>query len=566
MAQCEGGRGRLLSPHLIVGVIRTRHHGAETIGMNALKALQQYDQSIWLDYLRRDLLNGGGLARLIAEDGLRGMTSNPSIFEKAIGGSTDYDAAIGELLGVRDVEPVALFEQLAIADIRHGADILRPLYDATERRDGYVSLEVGPELALKTDATIAEARRLWRAVDRPNVMIKVPGTAAGVPAVRQLTREGINVNITLLFAQSAYEAVATAYLEGLEARAAAGGDVAGVASVASFFLSRIDTMVDDAIAARLKDTSSAEQRAALEGLRGKVAIAGAKLAYQYYKTLFGGARWRDFARRTGAQTQRLLWASTGTKNPAYRDVLYVEELIGPDTVNTLPPATMDAFRDHGRPRASLEEGIDEAQRSMAAIDRLALPLAMMTDALVTDGIRLFADAGDKLLGAVARKRADVLAARLDRQTASLGEDLQKAVDGSLEAWRRDGMVHRLWAGDATLWTGSDEAKWLGWLRIVDDRLAHLDGLQRLAADVKAGGFSNLLLLGMGGSSLGPEVLAATFGRQNGFPKLHVLDSTDPAEIPSREAELDIARTLFILPSKSGSTPGPAAFKDYFFPP
>ncbi len=532
--------------------------------MNPLKALQEYGQSIWLDYLRRDLLTGGGLERLIAEDGLRGMTSNPSIFEKAIGGSTEYDAAIRELIAERDVDPAALFEELAVADIRKAADLLRPVYDATRRRDGYVSLEVGAELALKTQETIAEARRLWRAVDRPNLMIKVPGTTAGAPAVGQLISDGINVNITLLFAQSAYEAVAAAYVEGLEARAAKGGDVAGIASIASFFLSRIDTVMDEAIAERLKGAPPPEQRAALEGLRGKVAIAGAKLAYQYYKALFGGRRWQDFAQRTGAQTQRLLWASTGTKNPAYRDVLYVEELIGPDTVNTLPPATMDAFRDHGRPRASLEEGIDEAQRSMAAIDRLALPLAMMTDALVTDGIRLFADAGDKLLGAVARKRADVLAARLDRQTASLGEDLQKAVDGSLEAWRRDGMVHRLWAGDATLWTGSDEAKWLGWLRIVDDRLAHLDGLQRLAADVKAGGFSNLLLLGMGGSSLGPEVLAATFGRQNGFPELHVLDSTDPAEIASREAELDIARTLFIVSSKSGSTLEPAVFKDYFF--
>ncbi len=532
--------------------------------MNALKALQQYDQSIWLDYLRRDLLTGGGLARLIAEDGLRGMTSNPSIFEKAIGGSTDYDAAIRELIGRRDVDPASLFEQLAIADIQQAADIFRPVYDATERRDGYVSLEVGPELALKTDATIAEARRLWRAVDRPNVMIKVPGTPAGVPAVRQLISDGININITLLFAQSAYEAVAAAYIEGLEAHAAAGGDVAGVASVASFFLSRIDTMVDDAIAARLKDTSSAEQRAALEGLRGKVAIAGAKLAYQYYKALFGGARWRDFARRTGAQTQRLLWASTGTKNPAYRDVLYVEELIGPDTVNTLPPATMDAFRDHGRPRASLEEGLDEARRVMATVDRVGIPLPAITDTLVTDGIRLFADAADKLLGAVARKRVAVLADRLDRQTVSLDEALQKSVEASLESWRRGGAVRRLWEGDAALWTGGDEAKWLGWLRVVDDRLAHVDQLKRLAAEIKEAGFSHILLLGMGGSSLGPDVLAATFGRQPGFPQLHVLDSTDPAEVRAREAEIDIARTLFIVSSKSGTTLEPAIFKDYFF--
>jgi transaldolase/glucose-6-phosphate isomerase len=531
--------------------------------MNALKALHEYGQSVWLDYLRRDLLIGGGLARLIEEDGLRGMTSNPSIFEKAIGGSTDYDAAISELLGKGDVEPVRLFEELAIADIQHAADIFRPVYDATRRRDGYVSLEVSPELALNTEATIGEARRLWRAVDRPNVMIKVPGTPAGVPAVRQLISEGININITLLFAQSAYEAVAKAYIDGLEARAAKGGDIAGIASVASFFLSRIDTMMDDAIAERLKGAPAGEQRVMLEGLRGKVAIAGAKLAYQYYKELFGSTRWQDFARRTEAQTQRLLWASTGTKNPAYSDVLYVEELIGPDTINTMPVATMDAFRDHGRVRSSLEEGLDDAKRVMASVDRLGLPLARVTDTLVTDGIRLFADAADKLLGAVARKRADFLGDRLDRQTVSLGADLQKALDASLDTWRRDGAVRRLWQRDATLWTGGDEANWLGWLGIVDDRLGHLDGLQRLASEVTQTGFSDILLLGMGGSSLGPDVLATTFGRQRGFPELHVLDSTDPAEIRSREAELDIAKTLFIVSSKSGTTLEPAIFTDYF---
>jgi transaldolase / glucose-6-phosphate isomerase len=532
--------------------------------MNPLKALQDYGQSIWLDYLRRDLLDNGGLQKLITEDGLRGMTSNPSIFEKAIGESTDYDGAIRELEATRDRDPAGLFEQLAIADIRHAADLLRPVYDATRRRDGYISLEVGAELALKTDETIAEARRLWRAVDRPNLMIKVPGTPAGVPAVRQLTSEGINVNITLLFAQSAYEAVAKAYIEGLEARAAAGGDVSGIASVASFFLSRIDTVVDEAIATRLKSSPPADQRALLEALRGKIAIAGAKLSYQYYKTLFATSRWRDFAQRTGAQTQRLLWASTGTKNKQYSDVLYVEELIGADTINTLPVATMDAFRDHGRARASLEEGLDEARRVMETVGRLGLPLAALTDQLVTDGIRLFADAGDKLLGAVARKRADFLADRLDRQSAALSDDLQKTVDASLQAWRRDGMVRRLWARDAAVWTGKDEAKWLAWLGIVDDRLADLDELKRLAADVKAAGFTHILLLGMGGSSLGPDVLAATFGRQAGYPQLHVLDSTDPAEVRAQESRIDIAKTLFIVSSKSGSTLEPTIFKEYFF--
>jgi transaldolase/glucose-6-phosphate isomerase len=532
--------------------------------MNRLKALHDFGQSVWLDYIRRDLLTGGELKRLIAEDGLRGMTSNPAIFEKAIGESTLYDGALRDFEGQHDSDPLTIFEHLAIADIRQAADILRPVYQSTRGRDGYVSLEVSPYLAMKTAETIADARRLWRAVDRPNLMVKVPGTEAGVPAVRQLISEGININITLLFARSAYKAVADAFIEGLEAYAAAGGNVAGIASVASFFVSRIDTAMDAAIEERLKQAPSAEDRQALEGLLGKVAIANAKLAYQDYKALFGAPRWQDFARKTGAQTQRLLWASTGTKNPKYSDVLYVEELIGPDTVNTMPPATMDAFRDHGKPRASLEERVDEARRIIETVARLRLPLAAVTDKLVTDGVALFADATDKLLGAVARKRAAILDVQLDRQTYSLDPELGSAVEASLEAWRRDGKVRRLWARDATLWTGGDESKWLDWLDIVAQELAQIDHLKRAAADVKQGGFADVVLLGMGGSSLGPEVLAMTFGQQQGYPKLHVLDSTDPAQIRACESKIDLARTLFIVSSKSGSTLEPNIFKQYFF--
>jgi transaldolase/glucose-6-phosphate isomerase len=532
--------------------------------MNRLKALLEFGQSVWIDYLRRDFLAGGGLKRLIEEDGLRGMTSNPSIFEKAIAESTEYDAALRDFEAQHDSDPLTLFEHLAIADIRQAADILRPVYQATRGRDGYVSLEVTPYLAMKTAETIADARRLWRAVDRPNLMIKVPGTEAGVPAIRQLISEGININVTLLFARSAYMAVANAFIEGLEAYAAAGGKVAGVASVASFFVSRIDTAMDAAIEERLKRAPPAEDRQALEGLLGKVAIANAKLAYQDYKALFGAARWQDFARKTGAQTQRLLWASTGTKNPKYRDVLYVEELIGPDTVNTMPPATMDAFRDHGEPRASLEEHVDGARRIIETVARLGLPLAAITDKLVTDGVVLFADATDKLLGAVARKRAAILDVQLDRQAQSLDRESTSAVDASLESWRRAGNVRRLWARDATLWTGADESKWLDWLDIVAQELAQIDHLKRAAADVKRGGFADVVLLGMGGSSLGPEVLAMTFGQQQGHPKLHVLDSTDPAQVRACESKIDLARTLFIVSSKSGSTLEPNIFKQYFF--
>lgn len=366
--------------------------------MSTLKAIRELGQSVWLDYIRRDLLQSGGLQRLIDEDGLRGLTSNPAIFEKAIGGSRDYDAALQALVGEGIHEAASLYERLAIEDIRQAADILRPVYEASGGVDGYVSLEVAPDLAYDTARTLADARRLWAAVQRPNLMIKVPGTPQGAEAIRELIGEGINVNVTLLFARAAYLNVAEAYLAGLEARLAAGGRIDGIASVASFFVSRIDTAMDAAIAARPEP--------GVQALAGKVAIANARLAYQDYKALCAGARWQRLAAQ-GARPQRLLWASTGTKNPAYRDVIYVEELIGPETVDTIPPATMDAFRDHGRPRASLEDDLAAARDVMAAVERLGLPLPAITERLVAEGVQLFVDAHDKLLAAVARKRQDL---------------------------------------------------------------------------------------------------------------------------------------------------------------
>jgi len=366
--------------------------------MSTLEAIRELGQSVWLDYIRRDLLLSGGLQKLIDEDGLRGLTSNPAIFEKAIGGSPDYDTALQALVGEGVHEAGALYERLAIEDIRQAADIFRPVYEASGGLDGYVSLEVAPDLACDTTRTLADARRLWAAVQRPNLMIKVPGTPQGAEAIRQLIGEGINVNVTLLFSRAAYLAVAEAYLDGLEARLAAGARIDGIASVASFFVSRIDTAMDAEIAARGEP--------GLQALAGKIAIANARLAYQDYKALCAGARWQRLAAQ-GARPQRLLWASTGTKNPAYRDVLYVEELIGPETVDTIPPATMDAFRDHGRPRSSLEEDVAAAGAVMAAVERHGLPLAAITERLVTEGVQLFVDAHDKLLAAVARKRQEL---------------------------------------------------------------------------------------------------------------------------------------------------------------
>ncbi len=328
---------------------------------NPLKALNALGQSVWLDYIRRNLITSGELARMIDQDGLRGVTSNPSIFEKAIAGSTDYTQALAELSKRKDLDAKGAYEQIAIRDIQDAADILRKVYDQTGGRDGYVSLEVSPYLAHKTQETMDEARRLWKAVGRPNLMVKVPGTAEGIPAIRQLISEGININITLLFAQEVYERVAEAYIAGLEELAKRGGDVKSIGSVASFFVSRIDTMIDADLETRSKSAKTPAEQAALRALEGKVAIANAKLTYERYKQLFSGPRWAALANR-GARTQRLLWASTSTKNPAYPDILYVADLIGPDTVNTIPPATCDAFRDHGKPQLTLEENIPAAQR------------------------------------------------------------------------------------------------------------------------------------------------------------------------------------------------------------
>jgi transaldolase / glucose-6-phosphate isomerase len=533
-----------------------------TSTVNPLRRLHDHGQAVWLDFLARRFIAEGGLKKLIEQDGLTGVTSNPSIFEKAIRGSADYDSALKTAEDTGDFEVMALYERLAIEDIRHAADALRPVYDTTGRQDGYISLEVSPYLARDTKATILEARRLWQAVGRENLMIKVPATKPGLPAIRQLIGEGINVNITLLFSQQVYEEVAEAYLAGLEHLIANGGDASKIASVASFFVSRIDVAVDKLIDERLGQAKEADKRKTLTALRGKVAIANAKLAYQRYKRLFAGARWEKL-RANGARVQRLLWASTGTKDKNYSDVLYVEELIAHDTVNTIPPVTMDAFRDHGKVRASLEENIEQAKQTMAALERTGISIDSVTAKLVEEGVQLFADAFDKLLGAVAKKRASLLGEQLDDQVITLPAGIEKLVADSLESWRHDGKVRWLWAGDARLWTGSDETKWLGWLNIVEEQRKKISSLSSLAEDIRQG-FSHVVLLGMGGSSLGPEVFAETFGLQDGRPTLLVLDSTDPAQIRTIESKIDPARTLFIVSSKSGSTLEPNILKQYFF--
>ncbi len=530
--------------------------------LNPLKELHRFGQSVWFDYVRRHLLTSGELQRLIDQDGLRGMTSNPAIFERAIAGSADYDQALAQLVN-ENLDAKSLYERLAVEDIQKAADIMRAVYVETAGADGFVSLEVSPDLANETTASIEEARRLWKLVDRPNLMVKIPGTQAGLPAIETLISEGININVTLLFSQEAYRQVAEAYLKGLEKLLAKGGDLTKVASVASFFVSRIDTAVDNLLTKQIEASKDAAQKERLRGLLGKVAIANAKQAYQFYKQFYNQPRWLALAKH-GARPQRLLWASTGTKNPQYSDVLYVDQLIGPNTVNTIPPATFDAYRQHGKPSATLEADLDQADAVMNELEASNISIDQVCDQLVVEGVKLFADAFEKLLGALETKRKSALDAKSERFSYRLGQGLEDEVKQSLQDWQSQGKVQKLWGGDASLWSNQDESKWLGWLNVTYDQLAHIKHLEDLAQEIKAARFEDAVILGMGGSSLGPEVLAKTFGRIAGFPQMHILDSTDPAQIQALEAKLDLKRTIFVVSSKSGGTLEPNIFEQYFY--
>ena len=524
-----------------------------------LNALNEAGQAVWLDFVDRTYLADGELRTLVRDDAVTGVTSNPSIFEKAMGHTAAYDEGFRTHLGRADASVVDTYEAQAIADIQAAADDLMPVYEGLAGRDGYVSLEVSPYLAMDTDATIAEAKRLWAAVDRPNLMVKVPGTDAGTPAIRQLIADGLNINVTLLFSQSAYQAVAEAFLAGLEARVADGQPIDRIASVASFFVSRIDTVIDGKIDDRI--AAGHDDAATLKSLRGKVAIANAKLAYAWYQEMIGGERWQALAKR-GAMPQRLLWASTGVKDPDYPDTLYVDQLIGPDTVNTMPPKTMEAFRDRGTVGQTLTADVDAARAVLDDADRLGLDLDQVTSDLVDAGVQSFSDAADQLLGAVADKRAAFLGDRLNGMTTTLPSALQDAVDKRLAEAASDGWSRRLWDGDATLWTGTDEGDWVGWLTAARGDAVDLDRLEALSTEARS--YSDAVLLGMGGSSLGPEVLARMFGDSAEGPTLHVLDTTDPDQIAAVRDAIEPADTLFIVSSKSGSTLEPELLRAYFW--
>ncbi|MGD9001318.1 MAG: bifunctional transaldolase/phosoglucose isomerase [Anaerolineae bacterium] len=519
--------------------------------MTKLHQLAELGQAIWLDYIRRSFITAGDLDDLVAE-GLRGVTSNPSIFEKAIAGSNDYDEDLRAL--VDQDRPVAeIYEALAIKDIQMAADVLRPVYHETGGADGYVSLEVSPDLAYDTAGSVAEARRLWAVLDRPNVMIKVPATAEGIPAIEKLIGEGINVNVTLMFSLEQYDAVAEAYISGLETLDARDGNLGDVASVASFFVSRVDVKVDR----MLDDTGLPEAQA----LRGTIGIANAKMAYQRFKAAFSGERWERLANR-GARLQRPLWASTSTKDPTYPDTLYPDNLVGPHTVNTLPPATLNAYRDHGVVALNLDAEVDEAAAQIEQLADLGIHLDQVTDDLLEEGVEKFVRPFASLMDSIEEKIAR-LQAQWRRMEAHLGV-YQEAVDVALDEMARDDIIDRIWRHDHTVWKPDPEeiVNRLGWLHIARMMQEHVPRLESLVEDVQGDGYSDVLLLGMGGSSLAPEVFSKVFQGQNGLD-LAVLDSTDPGAVLAYAEQIDLARTLFIVSSKSGGTAETISFFKFF---
>ncbi|HTZ41182.1 MAG TPA: transaldolase, partial [Syntrophales bacterium] len=518
--------------------------------MSKIKELNQLGQSVWLDFIRRSMITSGELDTLISQ-GVSGITSNPTIFEKAIAGSSDYDQALQELADEGKTND-EIYLALVIEDIRRAADLFRPIYNATQGADGYVSLEANPKLAYDTEGTIAEAKMLFKILDRPNVMIKVPATAEGVPAIEALIASGVNVNVTLIFSLAHYEAVARAYIAGLETLAARGGNLRGVASVASYFVSRIDTAVDKKL-----------QALGNQELQGKAAIASARLAYDRFLSICSWKRWEKLAGK-GARVQRLLWGSTGTKNPHYPDTLYVDELIGPDTVNTLPPATLQAFLDHGKPALSIRRGVKEAKQVFPRLERLGIGMDGITQELQRDGVLAFETSFDALMASIRSKRDEIRKGWRPESTeaATFGDHMDEA----LAALRSDRIMDRIWAKDHTVWKPDPReiANRLGWLTSASDMMERLDEIEAFAKGVRSDGFTHVLLLGMGGSSLAPEVFAKTFGSQAGWPSLAVLDSTDPAAVLRQAMQLDPAKTLFVVSSKSGTTVEIHSFFKFFY--
>ena len=534
---------------------------------NRLVEVMKAGQSIWYDNIRRAMLETGDLAKKIEEDDLRGVTSNPTIFEKAITGSTDYDEQM-RLLVQQGASVSAIYEALVLDDIARAADILRPVYDKTDGVDGYISLEVSPRLAYDTHATIDEATRLFRTLNRPNVMIKIPASQEGLPAIEESIYRGLNINVTMIFSIENYTQVAEAFIKGLERREREGQKVDHIASVASFFVSRVDTAIDTDLEYRARHAKTPAEKAALENLAGRAAVANAKIAYQKFKEIFYGERFAKLKAK-GAQVQRCLWASTGTKNPKYSDVLYVDNLIGAETVNTIPPQTYTAFRDHGTIQPTLEADLKEARSLIEQLAGIGINLDEVTDKLQRDGLAAFVGSFDTLIESIEAKRDALRSGIHTRLTASLGKQAD-AVNAAIKEADKGDVVRRIWRKDAALWKEDENHQKiiknsLGWLNVPDTMIGVEDDLLSFADRIRnASGFKHVMLCGMGGSSLCPEVFRQTFGHQENYPELLVLDSTDPDVLASFKEQISLDRTLFIIASKSGTTTEPLVFYKYWY--
>jgi transaldolase/glucose-6-phosphate isomerase len=516
---------------------------------NPLAELAKTGQSVWFDQMERKLVTTGKLQRMIDEDDLRGLTSNPTIFEKAIGGSDDYDGQL-RMLAAEGKSRDEIYDELVIEDISEAADVFRPVYEKTKGGDGFASLEVSPLLARDTAGTVAEAKRLFARLDRQNVMIKIPATPEGIPAIEEAIAAGININVTLIFSNDVYARVIEAYLRGLERRVAQRLPVGDINSVASFFVSRIDAQADKQLEAKLNDDPS------LASLQGKVAIANAKMAYQLFKQIFSSDRFLKL-RDQGARVQRPLWASTGTKNPKYSDVMYIEALIGPDTVNTIPPATYQAFKEHGRVIMTLEQNLDEAKQVLETFEAKGFSLNSITEKLTVDGVKSFEESFVQLMATIEARR-DAVARGLPERLTLHGVNADEAIQRA----EQEKFVSRIWSKDPTLWKSNDDPP-VGWLTVPELMQQRLGEITSFAESVR-NEFAHVVVLGMGGSSLCSEVTRRVFGKRDGYPELLVLDSTVPEAIEMLESRIDVARTLFMVASKSGSTTEPKMFHRYFY--
>ncbi len=529
----------------------------------AIKELRKLGQSLWLDNIRRQLITSGELARL-RDEGVTGVTSNPTIFEKAVSGSTDYDEAMVSLVRARK-RPEEMLWQLMGEDVSAAADVFRPVHDRTKGRDGFVSIEVSPTVAASTRRTITMAEELRERCHRPNVMVKIPATKEGIPAIHDQVAKGHNINVTLIFSVDRYGEVVEAYISGLEKFQKSGGDLHKVAGVASFFVSRVDTKVDKQLADKVAATTDPAQKRALERLYGKAAIANSKMAYERWQELFSGPRW-DKLRRAGAQAQRCLWASTSTKDPRYPDTYYVEELIGPETVDTVPPATLAAFREHGEVRRSIDENVELAKRQLKQLADAGIDLDQVTRELEVEGVDSFTKSFENLIDTLRKESQKIKAGKGPRQWHSLGT-LQKNVDDRVAQLQKEDAPRRLWAKDSTLWSSDpkkrDEIRdRLGWLSVAEKMAEREAEFRQLSRDART--YSDVVLLGMGGSSLCPDVMRNTFGSAKGHPKLHVLDTTDPATILAVRSKIRIQDSLFIVASKSGETTETLSHFAYFW--